>query len=180
MFITSGLVALTVRTKCSEQATPRLSHKIEQPVGTRLRLAALFLFDWLRSFYWPGGNPLPPISSTLLRVISDEAETESGEVRRGKGVRISFLDQQASLPPGTVRNAVGESWEADSVIDRLGMTPFLDVDVSELSGGEAKRVALAKALLAESDLLILDEPTNHLDMDAIAWLEDRLAQHRRG
>ena len=118
--------------------------------------------------------------STLLRVISDEAETESGEVRRGKGVRISFLDQQASLPPGTVRNAVGESWEADSVIDRLGMTPFLDVDVSELSGGEAKRVALAKALLAESDLLILDEPTNHLDMDAIAWLEDRLAQHRRG
>src|SRR5439155_3483213 len=49
-----------------------------------------------------------------------------------------------------------------------------------LSGGQAKRVALARVLVDECDLLILDEPTNHLDIDAIAWLEDRLAEFRGG
>jgi ATP-binding cassette subfamily F protein uup len=56
----------------------------------------------------------------------------------------------------------------------------MDQDVGSLSGGQAKRVALARALVTKTDLLILDEPTNHLDIDAIAWLEDRLAAHRGG
>jgi ATP-binding cassette subfamily F protein uup len=84
-----------------------------------------------------------------------------------------------------VRAAVGGEWEGEAIVDRLGMGDMLDADVGTLSGGQAKRVALARALVevseaSENDLLILDEPTNHLDVDAIAWLEDRLAEFRGG
>ncbi len=123
--------------------------------------------------------------STLLGVLAGTVEPEAGTVRRGRGARVVALAQTPGLPPGTVRQAVGGTWEAEAVADRLGMGELLDADVATLSGGQAKRVALARALSEvgeahESDLLILDEPTNHLDMDAIAWLEDRLAGFRGG
>jgi ATP-binding cassette subfamily F protein uup len=127
--------------------------------------------------------------STLLRVLAGHTEPESGVVRRGKDARIAMLDQRPELPAGTVRAAVGEHWEAAAVLDRLGMGALGDADVATLSGGQAKRVALARALLLvggdrpggeETDLLILDEPTNHLDIDAIAWLEDRLVGFKGG
>jgi ATP-binding cassette subfamily F protein uup len=66
------------------------------------------------------------------------------------------------------------------VVDRLGLTPLVGAATATLSGGQAKRVALARALVGEHDLLVLDEPTNQLDIDGIAWLEDRLAAHRGG
>jgi ATP-binding cassette subfamily F protein uup len=118
--------------------------------------------------------------STLLRVMAGEFEPEAGVVRRGRDVRIGFLHQRPALPPGRVGDAVGEGWEAAAVLEHLGMGPLADAPVDTLSGGQAKRVALARLLVAESDLLILDEPTNHLDIEAIAWLEERLARHRGG
>jgi len=118
--------------------------------------------------------------STLLRVLTGAAEPESGTVRRGRGVRIAALDQVPVLPPGPVLAAVGDGWEAAAVLDRVGMGGLVDVDVETLSGGQAKRVALAQTLVTESDLLVLDEPTNHLDIDGISWLEDRLAEYRGG
>jgi ABC transport system ATP-binding/permease protein len=118
--------------------------------------------------------------STLLRVLAGSSEPESGVVRRGRGVRVGFLDQQPVLPAGPVRAAVGEGWEAAEILERLGMGGLADADVTTLSGGQAKRVALARVLVSEVDLLILDEPTNHLDIDAIAWLESRLAKFRGG
>jgi len=126
--------------------------------------------------------------STLLRVLAGVAEPESGTVRRGRGVRVGFLDQQPTLPPGSVRAAVGPGvspgapggWEAAEILERLGMGGLGEADVATLSGGQAKRVALARVLVTEVDLLILDEPTNHLDMDAVAWLEARLARFRGG
>ena len=60
------------------------------------------------------------------------------------------------------------------------MGPVAGDDVSTLSGGQTKRVALAKVLVSEVDMLVLDEPTNHLDVEAIAWLEARLAAFRGG
>ena len=122
--------------------------------------------------------------STLLRILSGENQPESGTVRRGRGVHVATLEQDPKLAKGTVRTAVvaglegAATWEAEAVLDRLGMGGLLDADTATLSGGQAKRVALARALVTESELLILDEPTNHLDLDAIAWLEERLARYR--
>jgi ATP-binding cassette subfamily F protein uup len=126
--------------------------------------------------------------STLLRLLAGTAEPEEGELRRGRAVRLAMLDQNPRLVPGTVRAAVGEGrtpagahdWEGEAVLDRLGLGALLDAHTSTLSGGQAKRVALARTLVTDCDLLILDEPTNHLDIDAIAWLEDRLVAFRGG
>ncbi len=118
--------------------------------------------------------------STLLRVIAGAAEPDTGAVRRGRGVRVGLFSQRPELPAGTVRAAVGDGWEAAAVLEHVGMGPLADANLAELSGGQVRRVALARLLVAESDLLVLDEPTNHLDLDAIAWLEDRLARHRGG
>ncbi len=125
--------------------------------------------------------------STLLRVLAGTAEPEAGELRFGRGVTTSFLDQEAALPDGEVLAAVAaaagdgvDRWEVEAVLQRLGMGGHLDRRTDALSGGEAKRVALARALVTPADLLILDEPTNHLDLDSIEWLEDRLAGHRGG
>ncbi|HET7721603.1 MAG TPA: ABC-F family ATP-binding cassette domain-containing protein [Acidimicrobiales bacterium] len=118
--------------------------------------------------------------STLLRILAGAGEPEEGIVRRGRDVRVGYLDQEPVLPPGTVRDAVGQHWEAAAILEHLGMGPVAGDDVSTLSGGQTKRVALARVLVSEVDLLVLDEPTNHLDVEAIAWLEARLASFRGG
>ena len=118
--------------------------------------------------------------STLLRVLAGVESPEDGTVRRGRDTRVGFLTQRPELPPGDVRSAVGLHWEASAILERLGMGGLVEADVATLSGGQAKRVALARVLVDEVDLLVLDEPTNHLDLDAIAWLEDRLARFRGG
>jgi ATP-binding cassette subfamily F protein uup len=133
--------------------------------------------------------------STLLRVLAGRSEPEAGTVRLGRGARVVMLDQADDLPAGTVHDAVApggdpeRGWEVDAVLDRLGLAALSGADTGRLSGGQAKRVALARALVEvgpgggpddDAVLLVLDEPTNHLDIDAIAWLEDRLAAHRGG
>ena len=118
--------------------------------------------------------------STLLRMLARELEPETGEVRWGRGARVGFLLQQPVLPAGTVRDAVGGEWQGEAMLDRLGMAALLDARTDELSGGQAKRVALARLLVGQYEALILDEPTNHLDLDAIRFLEDWLAVYRGG
>ena len=118
--------------------------------------------------------------STLLRLVAGTDLPDEGQVRRGRGARVGFLEQVPTLPPGTVSGAVGEGWEAEAALDRMGMTAAAGVDVSSLSGGQAKRVALARVLARPAELLVLDEPTNHLDLGAVAWLEHQLRTFRGG
>ena len=118
--------------------------------------------------------------STLLRILSGDYAPDSGVVRYGRGARIGILAQQPALLSGSVRDAVSADWRGEAMLDRLGMSGLIDAQTNELSGGQQKRVALAKLLVSEWDALILDEPTNHLDLDAIAYLEEWLANFRGG
>ena len=113
--------------------------------------------------------------STLMRILAGSLTPDEGEVRFGRGVRIAALDQDPQLPPGTVAEYLGDSWELAAVATSLGVQPLLARGTDQLSGGQAKRVALAHALVGEFDMILLDEPTNHLDLEAIEWLEQRLA-----
>jgi ATP-binding cassette subfamily F protein uup len=113
--------------------------------------------------------------STLMRLMAGTQSPDNGEVRFGRGVRVAVLDQDPQLPPGTVADYLGDSWELAAVATSLGVQPLLERGTDQLSGGQAKRVALAQALVGEFDMIVLDEPTNHLDLEAIEWLEQRLA-----
>jgi ATP-binding cassette subfamily F protein uup len=118
--------------------------------------------------------------STLLRIVAGADQPDGGQVRRGRGSRVGFLEQVPELLPGTVRAAVGAGWEAEAALSRLGIGPEIDNDVATLSGGQRKRAALARVLAHPVELLVLDEPTNHLDLPAVAWLEQRLLAFRGG
>ena len=118
--------------------------------------------------------------TTLLRILTGELRPDDGEVRFGRDVRIASLDQDPVLPPGTVHEFLGDTWEVAATATRLGVQPLFERRTDELSGGQAKRVALAKVLAddehGDHDMVVLDEPTNHLDLEAIEWLESRLVR----
>lgn len=125
--------------------------------------------------------------TTLLRIIAGIENPDSGQVVKQNGLRIAYLLQNPGFPEGaTVLSYVLEGipdtdWtaqsEAKSALNRLGVTEH-NVPIEHLSGGQKKRVALAKVLSAPFDVLLLDEPTNHLDSEMITWLEDYLHRFR--
>jgi ATP-binding cassette ChvD family protein len=113
-----------------------------------------------------------PVRDLLRRF--DEVNLRFGESLTDDAMQ-ALIDEQAHLQEAI--DAAG-AWELDRKIeiamDALRLPPG-DADVSTLSGGERRRVALCKVLLEEPDLLLLDEPTNHLDAESVAWLEHHLA-----
>jgi len=138
--------------------------------------------------------------TTMLEVFTGVREPDGGRVSRQRDLRIAVVDQHTELPAGVrVRDVVlaplgvdadsaEHEWATSprvrAVLSGLGLTGAggvdLDRSVDGMSGGERRRVALASALVAESDLIVLDEPTNHLDVEGIAWLAQHLVSRRSG
>lgn len=114
--------------------------------------------------------------TTLLKMIAGLEETDEGQIVRQNGLRITYLPQNPEFPKGATvlsYTAQTQEHEARNILNKLGIYDH-DTVIDTLSGGQKKRVALAKALLKPTDVLILDEPTNHLDSDMTVWLEDYL------
>jgi ATP-binding cassette subfamily F protein 3 len=131
--------------------------------------------------------------STLLRIISGEEfpdtqpEPHVAKIHKSKSAFIGFLAQDSGLDGGSsvidemksVKLREGEEYLVDKILNKMGFLPEVYPRIiSSLSGGERTRLALAKKLLEEPELLILDEPTNHLDFDTLLWLEDYLKDYR--
>src|SRR5690242_439027 len=133
--------------------------------------------------------------STLLRLIAGVEEPDSGAVTRSGGLHMAMLGQGDDLRPDrSIREELvggrpDHEWMADAayrnVLDGLlggveiaRFPQGLDTLIEPLSGGERRRIALAKVLLDHPELLLLDEPTNHLDVEGVDWLARHLAARR--
>nr|WP_255728158.1 MULTISPECIES: ABC-F family ATP-binding cassette domain-containing protein [unclassified Nesterenkonia] len=122
--------------------------------------------------------------SSLLAMLTGRLEPDSGQVTRRKGVQFGVLDQSDDLDDehtvgySVVGDADDHEWASDAKIRDVIAGLVTDIPweskISELSGGQRRRVALAKLLVGEWDIIALDEPTNHLDVEGISWLANHL------
>lgn len=125
--------------------------------------------------------------TTLLRMIAGVEEPDSGQIIKQNGIRLAYLSQHPSFPEGATVlsyafDGIAENdWalksEVKSALNKLGITDH-DMKMEHLSGGQKKKVALAKTLASSFEILLLDEPTNHLDGEMISWLEDYLKRYK--
>ena len=138
--------------------------------------------------YLPQEPQLDPALTVEQNVLSGLAETKAlldrfeavsnllGEVTDPDEMQ-TLIDEQAALQE---KIDAADAWDlsrtVEIALDALRCPPS-DADVTKLSGGEKRRVALCRLLLQKPDLLLLDEPTNHLDAESIAWLQTHLAQY---
>ena len=119
--------------------------------------------------------------STLLRIAAGEIEADRGERFLQPGATLRYLPQEPDLTGHATTLAYVEAglgpgddiYRAQYLLAELGLTGA--EDPARLSGGEARRAALARVLAPEPDIILLDEPTNHLDLPAIEWLEAELS-----
>ncbi|MGY0501573.1 ABC-F family ATP-binding cassette domain-containing protein [Nocardia sp. FBN12] len=136
--------------------------------------------------------------TTLLEVLTGLEPPDNGRVSRVGGLRMAVVTQRGVLPAGASIGSIvfaglsddlstvdiaDHQWAADSrvrsILEGIGIADLgLDTLVTNLSGGERRRVALAAALVRDLDLLVLDEPTNHLDIEGVQWLAEHLVARR--
>ncbi|MEP6826934.1 MAG: ATP-binding cassette domain-containing protein, partial [Aestuariivirga sp.] len=122
--------------------------------------------------------------STLLKIVAQQVEQDSGTRFLQPGTTLRYLPQEPDFAGFTtvldyVEAGLGpadDPYRARHYLNELGLTG--EENPATLSGGEARRAALARTLAPEPDILLLDEPTNHLDLPAIEWLEAELKSLR--
>ena len=125
--------------------------------------------------------------STLMKVMADFEPPDSGRVTKSNSAKIGLLSQVDSANPEStvgevvLGNTEKHEWASDANIREVFTGLFgsfddhiFDRTFGQLSGGERRRVGLAKLLINELDLILLDEPTNHLDVEGVAWLAQYL------
>lgn len=121
--------------------------------------------------------------STLLKVVVGEEVPDSGQIVRQNGLKIAYVPQNPVFPEGAticsyaLEDREAESWQVESNLTELGILDY-EQKMEHLSGGQKRRVVLAKVLAGNFDVLLLDEPTNHLDQEMINWLEEYLRSYR--
>ncbi len=128
--------------------------------------------------------------STLLRLLSGAEAPDSGKITYRNDLRVGFLEQNPKFNSELtiVENLISaipehdhEEWDREDrvkqMLSQLGIDRY-DSLIDHLSGGQLKRIALARVLLSNPDMLILDEPTNHLDIATVEWLENYLTRQR--
>ena len=126
--------------------------------------------------------------STLLKCLSGMIELDAGDRFIQPGAHVAHMPQEPSFDPAmTIAEHVAlglpdheqdgaTRYKVEAILAEVGLDP--DRKLVALSGGEGRRVSLARVFVAEPDVVLLDEPTNHLDSPAIEWLEARLADYR--
>ncbi|MGN1369848.1 MAG: ABC-F family ATP-binding cassette domain-containing protein [Aristaeellaceae bacterium] len=130
--------------------------------------------------------------STFLRLLAGLEQPDEGSLLVQRNLSIAYLPQTPRLredatiteaalqylPARPGEDTAAAAYEAQTLLTQLGFAD-LQQPVSQLSGGQRMRVALAGVLCRDSDVLLLDEPTNHIDLDMAQWLEDRLLKWRK-
>ena len=127
--------------------------------------------------------------STLLKILSGTEPPDRGSRALRTGVRVGYVPQDPTFPAGrtvdeilmAVLSGADEEDRPGRVAQALSRGGFADgrANVDTLSGGWKKRLAIARELAAEPDIVLMDEPTNHLDVEGILWLEDLLTERAR-
>lgn len=121
--------------------------------------------------------------STLMKVMAGLTEPDTGSITSPQGTSVGYMEQEPDFTGfatlgdfATATLGPSEAWRVEALADGLKLR--LEADPAKASGGERRRAALARLLAEEPDIMLLDEPTNHLDIEAIGWLEARLAETR--
>jgi ATP-binding cassette subfamily F protein uup len=124
--------------------------------------------------------------STMLRIIAGRESQDSGTVTFRNGIHVAMLDQEPQFATACTAATAAPELEGHAdrqtlysrLLTQMGLLSEIDKPIEKLSGGQRKRVALARAIASEPDMIILDEPTNHLDIKTIEWLEGYLRRSR--
>ena len=125
--------------------------------------------------------------SSLMKLLAGQSDMDEGTLWVAPGAKIAYLPQAPSIPTGMTLRAVVTAGvddahldkiahKADAILIRMGLDPMQMSD--GLSGGESRRVSLARTVYRQPDILLLDEPTNHMDLPTIEWMEEMLCRHK--
>ena len=122
--------------------------------------------------------------STFLKIIAGIEVPDEGQIVKGRSVTVEYLPQTPEfLENDTIISYVirgkknSSEAQAKTILNKLGISDF-EADINKLSGGQKKRIALARVLVEPAEVLILDEPTNHLDNDMVIWLENYIKKFK--